>query len=224
MMSLVNLPFLSLLSKRGLFLLAGFFTALGALVFLAWLSEEVLEGDTRQFDDYTSTLIHQHASDPITTLMQGVTFMGSIIFLLACCGVIIIGFIYVRWWPALALLVVTMGGGFLLDVLLKLIFQRPRPVSLLGTPIPHSYSYPSGHALLSFCFYGVLAFIIKTRSSSRAIRLSAWLMTVLLVTLIGFSRIYLGVHYASDVLAGYSTAFIWIATVLIGCRIFFPSK
>lgn len=98
----------------------------------------------------------------------------------------------------------------------KLSFQRPRPVPFFDTPLPSSYSFPSGHALFSFCFYGMLAAIITARLHSRSARTVIWLLAGVLVALIGLSRIYLGVHYPSDVLAGYAAALVWVVAVAFG--------
>src|SRR5260370_1340127 len=78
---------------------------------------------------------------------------------------------------------------------------------------PSSYSFPSGHALASFCFYGALAAILVTRLRSRRIRIALWTSSAVIILLIGLSRIYLGVHYTTDVLAGFAAALIWTVVV-----------
>jgi undecaprenyl-diphosphatase len=95
---------------------------------------------------------------------------------------------------------------------LKLAFHRPRPVAFFGST-PSSYSFPSGHALGSFCFYGILAAILATRVRGRGAKFCVWMAAVLLVAMIGVSRIYLGVHYPSDVIAGYCAGAVWVGAI-----------
>jgi undecaprenyl-diphosphatase len=80
--------------------------------------------------------------------------------------------------------------------------------------VPQTYSFPSGHSLFSFCFYGVLAGLITARIESRPLRILIWILAATLVFSIGLSRIYLGVHYPSDVLGGYLAGTIWVSTML----------
>ena len=106
-----------------------------------------------------------------------------------------------------------MAGALVLENGLKFLFQRARPPAFFGSE-PETYSFPSGHALFSLCFYGVLAIAAARAMQSRAMKTGIWIATVLLVLAIGWTRIYLGVHYPSDVLGGYLVAIAWIAVVL----------
>ncbi|HMC29816.1 MAG TPA: phosphatase PAP2 family protein, partial [Candidatus Angelobacter sp.] len=81
--------------------------------------------------------------------------------------------------------------------------------------VPNSYSFPSGHALTSLCFYGVMAGLLSARIKSLPWRIALWTAAVLLIIAIGLSRIYLGVHYPSDVLAGYLAATVWVSAVIV---------
>jgi membrane-associated PAP2 superfamily phosphatase len=78
---------------------------------------------------------------------------------------------------------------------------------------PESYSFPSGHSLASFCFFGALASILTVRINNSRINLVIWICAATLVFLIGLSRIYLGVHYTTDVIARFSAALIWTAMI-----------
>ncbi|MFB3918234.1 MAG: phosphatase PAP2 family protein [Terriglobales bacterium] len=84
--------------------------------------------------------------------------------------------------------------------------------------LPHSYSFPSGHSLFSFCIYGVLAGLLTARIRSGALRAVIWLLAAGLITAIGTSRIYLGVHYPSDVIAGYLAAAMLVSTLIAADR------
>ena len=108
-----------------------------------------------------------------------------------------------------ALLPVVLGGGELLNLILKLSFHRTRPE--VASVHLDTYSFPSGHAMISTAAYGALAYLAWSRVSTPGRRLVLLVTTVLLVALIGFSRLYLGVHYLSDVLAGVAGGAFWLA-------------
>ena len=192
--------------------------ATAALLFFAWLSNEMLAGGTRRFDDYVRMLAHEHASPPLTEAMRGASFLGTPTVLIALGTLVAV--IYLRQQrPRTALLfVVTMAGAAILDAVLKLAFHRPRPAPFFGLHAPASYSFPSGHALISCCFCGVIAAFAAARTASRLRRALYWTAAALLTALIGFSRIYLGVHYPSDVLAGYAAAIVWVFSVALARR------
>jgi len=105
-----------------------------------------------------------------------------------------------------------MGAG-ILNTTLKLTFRRPRPVPFFNLLPPESFSFPSGHSLASFCFFGALAVIFSARIRNRSIHILVWTVASVVVFLIGLSRIYLGVHYTTDVLAGFTAALIWVMVV-----------
>ncbi|MFN2530233.1 MAG: phosphatase PAP2 family protein [Pyrinomonadaceae bacterium] len=201
-----------LIEVLSLSLVAALLAAVGALVFLAWLADEVLEGETRPFDDATRQAIHEWASPTLTTVMRDVSFLGSSWFLFGLTAVSVALLLMLRAKRQAMLLAITMGGSSLLDVTLKHAFQRPRPIPFFNLPAPNSYSFPSGHALASFCFYAGFAALLTARLARRQ-AIAMWTAAVLLVFSIGFSRIYLGVHYITDVVAGYLAALIWIVAV-----------
>ena len=112
-----------------------------------------------------------------------------------------------------------MGGSALLDWLLKDLFRRPRPHFAHPLVVETSYSFPSGHAMESFVVYGMLAyFAVLTLRSWRA-RTAVVIGVALLVILIGFSRMYLGVHYFSDVIGGYAAGVVWLAACISGLEV-----
>lgn len=197
----------------GMWLSLGLAGAIGALVFFSWLASELLEGETGAFDETVRTFVHNQASPILTTIMQLVSWLGSVMWLIVLGVCVTVAFVLVKRWRDVALFIITMVGGIALNITLKLSFGRARPDTFFETPQPSSYSFPSGHALLSLCFYGALAVIITHRLRSRTARLLIWTAAALLVVLIGFSRIYLGVHYPTDVLASYAVALSWVVVV-----------
>jgi undecaprenyl-diphosphatase len=194
-------------------LIVGLLCAVAALVFFAWLANEVLAGETRGFDEAARGFVQRIASRRLTIAMRGLTTLGSVTVLLPLAGVAVAGLWSVGRRRAAWLLAITMIGATLLDQVLKFAFQRPRPEPFFNTPLPKSYSFPSGHALINCCFFGVMAAILTVRERRRWVRIAIWTVAAVLVPLIGFSRIYLGVHYASDVVAGYLAAIVWVFTV-----------
>jgi undecaprenyl-diphosphatase len=184
-----------------------------SLVLFAWLSEEVFEGGLQRFDIGVRTRVHEFFSPDVTKFMQAMTFLGSIAFLTTLFAVIVAVWLARGMRRPAVWLAIAVGGSVILDVSLKLSFHRTRPVPFVGV-VPLTYSFPSGHALSSFCFYGVLAGLISSRVESRTIRICIWTASAALVFAIGLSRIYLGVHYPTDVIAGYIAAAAWVATLL----------
>jgi membrane-associated phospholipid phosphatase len=198
--------------KTGFLLLGAFVIAAAALFIFGWLAEEMLEGDTQRFDSFIRAAIHQHSTPGLTRLMMGFSFIGSVATVGVLCVVILSAFLYFRQVRLAALLGITMIGMAALDFLLKLAFHRPRPVAFFG-PSPSSYSFPSGHAFGALCFYGVLAAIFAARTPGKAGKSCIWIVAAVLIAMIGLSRIYLGVHYPSDVIAGYCAGAVWVAAV-----------
>jgi undecaprenyl-diphosphatase len=200
--------------NASLILLWGLACAVSFLILFAWLCEEVFEGTLQQFDFRTRTAVHAFSNQQLTAVMQGLTFLGSIGFLSALFIFLTIVFLVAGLQRSAVWLAVAAGGSVVLDVSLKLAFHRPRPVPFFGTT-PLTYSFPSGHALSSLCFYGVLAGLCVTQMHNRAARIMIWILSGLLVAGIGLSRIYLGVHYPTDVIAGYLAGSIWVSTLLV---------
>jgi membrane-associated phospholipid phosphatase len=193
--------------------------ALGALILFGWLASEVALGRAPGFDAGGRALVHQLASPGLTAAMRTVTELGPGVFFWVAAACVAVVLLYRRRTPDAARLVITLAGAGLLDMTLKAAFHRPRPVPFFDTPLPDSYSFPSGHALFSLCFYGTLAALLAGRTRRPALRVAVWVLGVALIVLIGLSRIYLGVHYPSDVIAGYAVGLAWLLAVRMGERV-----
>jgi len=202
-------------SLVGSILFLGLASAVSALFFFAWLADEVLEGDAKMFDETVRLYAHGFANESLTALMLFITMLGSTLFLSFLCVSIFVIFIIKNWKRGAVLLMTTMAGAVILNFALKVSFGRVRPDPFFDTPLPASYSFPSGHSLYAVCFYGVLAWLITARIQNKSLRIFIWSLAVLLALLIGLSRIYLGVHYPSDVIAGFAVAIVWILTVIL---------
>jgi undecaprenyl-diphosphatase len=195
--------------KRALML--GFSIAAGVLVLFGWLAEAVLHGETQALDAAVRNAVHAWATPELTRLMLGITWLGEVAVLVPLAALLVWRLIATGRGRAARVFLVAAIGAEALDQILKLVFHRARPEAFFGYAEPLGYSFPSGHAIVSCCFYGVAAEILTARMRSRAGRVVTWGGAGILVAAIGFSRVYLGVHYASDVLAGYMAAVIWVA-------------
>lgn len=194
-------------------ILASLGAAVLALFLFAWLGSEVLDGDTQRFDQVIREWVHGYASADMTRVMNAISLLGYKALIVELVIALAI-FAKLRWRRAALWLTVAVAGSLVLDLALKHIYHRIRPTAYFGMA-PHSYSFPSGHALCSFCFYGVLAGLLSARTKPLGWRLLIWFAAAALVIAIGLSRIYLGVHYPSDVVAGYLAATVWVGTIIV---------
>jgi undecaprenyl-diphosphatase len=203
-----------------LVIVVGLACAAAALVLFAWLAGEVREGELRPFDSRVYTTLYRPDYLPhLTTFMERITALGSGQFLVPLALGLVLAFLLSRRSHDALVIFITLAGAGFLEWVLKLWFKIPRPTVFHVIPLPNSYSFPSGHALVSFCFYGVLASFVAGYTRNRLARLSTWIIAAILVVLIGISRIYLGVHNASDVLAGSAAAFVWFMTLMVADRL-----
>ena len=197
-------------------LVLGIVAALVALAVVSWLAEEMLQGETATFDRVVSAAVHSVATPALTEVMWFASRFGGPSRLSVIAVILFAVFVWKRWFRGVVLLLVTLGGAGLLDVILKLSFQRERPNPLFDYPLPASYSFPSGHALFSFVFFGSAAVLLADRIRSHALRVIVFVVAAVVIGLIGISRIYLNVHHPSDVVAGYLVALVWIVAVAFG--------
>jgi undecaprenyl-diphosphatase len=203
----------------GLALLGGIVAAVIVLALLSWLAHEMLEGETVAFDNAVRDGVHLLAGTGMTRFMQAVSFVGGPTVLGPVGGVVAIWFFSKGWYRAAVLMVITLAGGALLDSVLKSGFHRARPEAFFAYPLPRSYSFPSGHAMFGFCFFTVLAALLSPRLRFPSRRPALWICAIIAAFLVGLSRVYLGVHYPSDVVAGWGAGFVWVVIVAFGDRV-----
>jgi membrane protein DedA with SNARE-associated domain/membrane-associated phospholipid phosphatase len=209
----------------GLHLTVGLLAAAGSLWLFGGLAEDLLTGDPIvRFDRVLDDYLHSHATPPLTTFFLIVTAFGSIEAIVLL-GVIVAAFLaWGRRWLFLGSWLAAVAGSAVLDQLLKGLFERPRPYFEHPLLIETSYSFPSGHAMESFVVYGMLAYFAVLALRSWEWRVGVVFGAALLVMLIGFSRMYLGVHYLSDVLAGYAAGGVWLSALITGAETIRRSK
>ncbi len=180
------------------------------------LASEIGEGETRAFDTAILLAFRNPAdlSDPIgpwwlEVMMKDITSLGSTAVLtLITLGVL--GYLLIeRKFQAALFLLAAIGGGTLLSTLLKLGFDRPRPDLVAHGVETYTASFPSGHALMSAVTYLTLGALLARVEEHRRIKLYFLGLAVALTLLVGISRIYLGVHWPTDVLAGWSVGAAW---------------
>jgi undecaprenyl-diphosphatase len=180
----------------------------------AELADVVAEGESRRFDRAVLLWIHAHSPAWLEGPMRLVTALGYFQVVLPLLAAAVLVFYLKGWRLSATLLLVSTVGGALLTTVLKAVFGRARPELFDSGYTASFYSFPSGHATVAVGFYGTLTLILAYRLRGLA-RWAVVACGVLLVLLIGFSRLYLGVHYPTDVLAGYLAAPLWVIFVAV---------
>ncbi|MFT0546432.1 bifunctional DedA family/phosphatase PAP2 family protein [Allopusillimonas ginsengisoli] len=205
--------------------------SVGALILIAasWvfgaIAEDVMTGDPITIiDRHIAQWLHAHAVPWLTQIMEMISLLHNTV------GITIITLVFAaillakRYWYWLLNLVLVVPGGMLLNVLMKHAFQRARPVFEQPLVSLSSYSFPSGHAAASTLFYGMLAAFIIANTSSWNRRVWTALLAFAMVSLVAFSRLYLGAHYLSDVLAALAEGLAWLALCLTGTHTYQQQK
>jgi undecaprenyl-diphosphatase len=188
--------------------------ALSLWAFGAIVDEQILEGETRT-DERLAVWLHGRATEPLTDVFRAVTRLGNFITLFAVTLVAVVIFWRRRERIDAAFVALAALGAQVLSTGMKLGFRRDRPFFPDPLATESTFSFPSGHALVSLAVYGSIALVLARRLSSHTQRALLLGATALLVIAIGFSRLYLGVHFLSDVLAGYAAGAAWLAFLYV---------
>jgi membrane-associated phospholipid phosphatase len=179
-------------------------------VFLVWL---VFFSDRNNFDEKIFLFIGPHISEGRTRLMLVISFLGNHQFLIPANLLLIAIFIITKKkWEAIHVVTVSLSSLVIMS-LLKNLFRRHRPDHPL-VPGISNFSFPSGHAFMSAAFYGLLIWWAATYINNKWQRGITIILLMILILLIGFSRIYLRVHYASDVIAGLCIGYVCLSISL----------
>jgi len=202
-------PWYSIFSVEFLFVLL----LLIALVIFIYEIRMVFIRESSAFDDRVFDSIKPYINDGLTNFMLFITFLGKHDLLIPLNFVLIAFFIYRKErWFATRIAALSLSS-LLLMFMLKFFFQRNRPQQQLIDDVS-GYSFPSGHALISIVFYGLFIHMIWHEVKNKSLRIALITVLGILILLIAFSRIYLRVHYASDVIAGIAVGFIWLVLSL----------
>lgn len=192
------------------------FACVTSIWFFVEIADEVNEGETEAFDKAILRAFRNPAdlSDPlgprrVEEAVRDITALGSVT-VLTLISTVVAGFLlFTRRFHALLLLISSLGGGLLLNWTLKNYFDRPRPEYVTQLHYVDSNSFPSGHTLLAAVVYLTLGALVARLVATRRQKMYVLAVVVLLNVLVGVSRVYLGVHYPTDVLAGWSVGLIW---------------
>jgi undecaprenyl-diphosphatase len=200
-------------------LILGLVAAIAALLVFSWLGREIVTGVTPAMDERLRAGLHAYASPELTRFMIAVSRFGGPSWLVPVGIALALAFLLHGWRRGALLIVITLSGAGLLNSMLKQTFARARPESFFDYPLPASQSFPSGHAIFAASVFGGLAVLLSDRMSNKALQVLVWIAALAFILLVGVSRVYLGVHYPSDVLAGYAVAVFWVAGVALGDRL-----
>lgn len=201
----------------GAFLIIGLAVVLVGSVTFAALAGWVMAGETQHIDDAILRWMGAHGSESLNFAALEVTALGArlVVWMVVLVASAFLWISRHRW--SAALLWISMLGSGLVNMTLKSAFARPRP-DVFEWRAPHvgTASFPSGHAMTSMVVYGTLGFLIGRLMPTRALRWLTWFMAALVIALVSLSRLYLGVHYPSDVLGGLMTGTAWAVTCGLG--------
>lgn len=196
---------ITLIATLGTFGLA---VCLIILFIVAKLAEEVLEKEAFAFDTNFLLWLHQFNNPSLDNLMLFITNLGN------PTTVVIVALITlaILWWRRYKLeimvFILTCLGGVILNTGLKLFFSKPRPQLWHQLITERSFSFPSGHAIGSMVLYGFVAYLLAFHYPKFSTLI--YTLAVILIGAIGLSRLYLGVHWPTDIIAGYGVGFLWL--------------
>jgi undecaprenyl-diphosphatase len=189
------------------------------------LTDEVLEGDTQRFDDWAIRVLRQ-PNDPsvpigpkwLAEVGRDMTALGGVA-VMTLVTLFVAGYLaMVRKHHAMWLLLVSSFGGLLLSSGLKGLVDRPRPQLVPHLSQVYTSSFPSGHSMMSAVVYLTLGSLLARFVRSRPVKVYCMFVAMVLTFLVGVSRVYMGVHYPTDVLAGWTAGLVWALVVWLVAR------
>lgn len=209
------LAMLALFTVELFLILAMFIVCIIVFLFLA---TRILGGREMRFDQAAFQFMDERNSPAMTKFMIFMSFLGDAPFLSGAAIVLLIYFLFIKKhrWYSVKVPVIAVGS-ISLNLVTKMFFHRDRPV------IPHlveasGLSFPSGHSMVSASFYGLLIYLSWHNIQNRVLHYALSGFLVLTILLIGASRVYLHVHYATDVMAGFAAGFLWVILGVYGLR------
>jgi undecaprenyl-diphosphatase len=181
-----------------------------ALWFFKEQADEVVDGHADRYDEAVMEAVHRIDNAPMHNILHAATQLGSHVAIGTAAGVTALMMIRQGRKHDAWTVVVSTGGAMAINTILKNVFQRQRPKELARRiKLPKSHSFPSGHSLLSAATYPIVMHHLVERQSM-PVQAVAHTMTGLLILSVGFSRVYFGVHFPSDVLGGFAAGFGWL--------------
>lgn len=188
----------------------------GGLYAFAEIADDTFEGETKTFDRQVITMLRTSIDpeDPVgpdwlEVVFRDLTALGGYP-IVTTIAVLVVGYLaLLRRWGMILLVVISLAGGTILNTVLKDTFDRPRPDLVAHLVEFETASFPSGHAMLSAVAYLTIGALLAQVQPRRRMKIYVFVAAVLLTLLIGFSRVYLGVHWPTDVLAGWCIGAAW---------------
>lgn len=199
----------SMIAAVGIFLVAGFAITIAGTLGFAELAEHVTSGTTQAFDDRVLVWLGAHRNPLTDTAMLELTALGTASVVLMIAGVAALFLVLNKHKYSALLLAVATAGGLALNMVLKIGFHRPRPHITVWGAQAFSSSFPSGHAMNAAIVYGTVAYLAARVQKHLWSKLLTMFSALILIVLICLSRLYLGVHYPSDVAAGVIIGLAW---------------
>jgi undecaprenyl-diphosphatase len=190
--------------------------AIAALAGFAGLAEGTLHHEAASFNRSVLAAIHASVPLGLRPAMLAITDIGSVYGIAAVGGAMIVWLARTRRVVDAVTCAVAIGGAGVLSLLLKAFFREPRPTVFTPLTVAHGFSFPSGHSLESFCLYGFIAVWLVLSRPRAAYRWLAAVACIIVPLAVAFSRMYLGVHWPTDVSAGILVAVAWLAACFAG--------
>lgn len=192
-------------------LISAFILFIIPVIAFAYIADEVVEGDTMQIDNRILLGIYHQSTPILNEIVLHVTDLGGVLGVAGLTAAGIGIFMYRSQWQACLQITAGVAGAAMLNVLMKLLFERDRPNLWQHLVFENSYSFPSGHSMLS----SALAFSLVVVLWHTRWRWAAFSLASIYIVSIGFTRLYLGVHYPTDVIAGWCVSAAWVIVVAV---------
>jgi undecaprenyl-diphosphatase len=199
----------SLIGTLGVFLVVGLIVAATGTGLFVMLAGHVRSGTTQAFDESVIRWLGAHHTSTLDAIMVEITALGTGVVVMMIVAVAALFLVLTEHKYSAILLVASAAGGIVLDGVLKLGFNRPRPSIFVPAVHTVSSSFPSGHAMSAAVVYTTVAYLAARLHKRRWARWLVMMTAFVVIALISFSRLYLGVHYPSDVLAGIAIGLAW---------------
>jgi undecaprenyl-diphosphatase len=201
-------------ARLTLSVVASFAFALGAVLLLGvLLAPHFIHNGPTSFDAHVTRWFLDRRSDALTTVMKAVTWLGSSAVIVPISLVVVALLLIKHAWYLAIFLTLCVAGASLLGVVAKHIIDRERPPEIIRLQHTTTSSFPSGHATQAAATYLALVFVLVVVSRSSRLNIIGWVAAGAVIGAVGVSRIYLGVHWTTDVIAGWLLGITWTTGV-----------
>lgn len=195
-------------------LIGGLAASVASIAAFGKVSDEILEHETMALDTRVIEAARAMRNPTLDRAMSVITATGEPWAIFLVCGAVALKWLREERKADVATLMLAAAGGGAVNQVMKVLFRRGRPALKLRRAHASGYSYPSGHALTTLAAYGAVAYLAGRRGmlTRQPIAGLLWFPTIILCGLVGWSRVYLEVHYPTDVIGGWAVGTIWLTT------------